>query len=490
MIENPLKQVLVKRASLLGTLRGMSNEERTAYEQRINQRRAEAEQREALIDKYLPVILDPSQPIPEEIKPILQEVIGDREIDDWESWNKGFRGWRYGDNGRLIDAYGKRMSAKYDLLGNLKVPTKELTPSVTAETPSASASASTLLQNPLDNTSINVTDYSKPYSLDDVRALSEANLSVSAPAATPTQNPFTTINIADYNKPYNLDDARAIAAQGVDGKTVAPAVTNATNTTTASSTPTAAPAQQEIPEFAVAAAPQSKSTTVKNPLISIEQARELLAKGIAPTSIGSYHQTLGADGTNAQAQQELELMDKDPTYNPFANTQAKYVQKLNRMRLSDQYNPEVIRVENQRIQQNQAKLDADRRSRMNAARYYAGQGVQGARDYHNYMTRGGQLSQAGQQWRDNFDVAGWNQQQAQVQRQQAQPRQTQWRSVLDGPRDPGEQAYMRSVLGYADTGSGVGSHAAGRAWAAKNNSKNGLSSSVGKPVKNPITQSK
>lgn len=311
-----------------------------------------------------------------------------------------------------------------------------------------------------------------------------------SPAAQATQNPFTAINVADYNKPYGLDDARAIVAQGLDGKSAAPTVTGATNATAPAATPSAAPVQQEVPESAGEVAPQSKSTAVKNPLISIEQARELLAKGIAPTSIGGYHQTLGSDGTNPQAQQELELMDKDPTYNPFANTQAKYVQKLNRMRLSDQYNPEVIRAESQRIQQNQAKLDADRRSRMNAARYYAGQGVQGARDYHNYMTRGGQLSQAGQQWRDNFNVAGWNQQQSQAQRQQAQPQQTQWKSVLDGPRDPGEQAYMRSVLGYADTGSGVGSHAAGRTWAAKNNSSNGLSTPAAKPVKNPITQPK
>ena len=84
MLENPLKEVLIKSADLFDTLRGtMSAKERAAYNQGIKQLRAEAEQRDALIDKYIPTIIDPSQPIPDEIKHILQEAIGGREIDDW-----------------------------------------------------------------------------------------------------------------------------------------------------------------------------------------------------------------------------------------------------------------------------------------------------------------------------------------------------------------------------------------------------------------------
>ena len=265
-------------------------------------------------------------------------------------------------------------------------------------------------------------------------------------------------SMADIQAPYEYSDTTPdlsnIEDPGLIEKQVnsAPAPAEAT---TATETPASTPA-----------------TDVKNPLISIEQARGLLAKGIAPTSIGGYSQILGSDGTNARAQQELELMDKDPTYNPFANTQAKYVQKLNRMRLLDQYDPKVIMAENQRIQHNQAKLDADRRSRMNAAQYYAGQGVQGASDYHNYMTRGGQLSQAGQQWRDNFDVAGWNRQQQanktkfRAQQPTTNPMQVQAPLGVE-PRPVAEQAAMRKVLGHADTSVNAAS-----------NKANGLSNTI------------
>lgn len=332
-----------------------------------------------------------------------------------------------------------------------------------------------------------------------------APVATPAPTATPLQNPLGEADATGLDLNTEVSDADAFANAASSSLGELGQYNNAEDTDDFDSsiedpdliakqvnlaTPVAAPlgATEKTVN-------KDKSTAVKNPLISIQQARELLAKGIAPTSAGGYSQILGSDGTNALAQQELELMDKDPTYNPFANIQAKHVQKLNRMRLLDQYNPEVIMAENQRIQQNQAKLDADRRSRMDAAKYYAGQGVQGARDYHSYMTRGGQLSQAGQQWRDNFDVAGWNQQQAQAQAQpQAQLQQvnkTKFRAqqpttnpVLAQaplgvkPRPVDEQASMRKTLGHADTGVGVGSHEAANTYNTANNKANGLSSTV------------
>jgi hypothetical protein len=134
---------------------------------------------------------------------------------------------------------------------------------------------------------------------------------------------------------------------------------------------------------------------------------------------------------------------------------------------------------------------------MNAAKYYAGQGVQGAYDYHNYMTRGGQLSQAGQQWRDNFDVTGWNQQQqankTKFRAQQPTTNPVQVQAPLGvGPRPVAEQASMRKALGYADTGVGVGSHAAADAYNTASNKSNGLTTATGaKTYTNPtVTRTK
>lgn len=257
MLENPLKEVLVKKADLFDTLRGGMSAE---AKQSIKQRRAEIEQREALIDKYISTILDPSQPIPDEIKPILQEAIGDRKIDDYKDWNKGFRGWRFGKNGKLIDAYGKRMSSKFDLLGKLKVPTKELTPSVTAEKPSAPAPAETPVQSPLGD----------------------------------------TINLDDFADTPSVEEALDIANQGVDGKTIAPAPA-------AAAAPTPAETPVETPAPAAATKPVETNTPAG---LTREETMQFLEQGYVPTSNGGFmlHEQ--------QAANMLKRMQQSPDYNP------------------------------------------------------------------------------------------------------------------------------------------------------------------------------
>lgn len=309
-------------------------------------------------------------------------------------------------------------------------------------------------------------------------------------------------SLADFNPNASLQDgtylppvkAPAISTEQADTQqTPAPASPSLPNSASTAGGDSGLQAPTiDIPEFNASTQsvqpPLAPNTTpapaqpIKAPAISTEQARQLLSRGYTPTSIGGYSQVIGSDGTNPMAAKYIARMDVDPSYNPFANTKSKYVDKLQGALVDPSTDPKVIQQQAATARAMQAKRDEDRRTRMQAAKQLATQGNTGAADYLAYMQSGKPMTAAGQQFNDTFDTAAYRQQQAQA----AKPQQTQWKSALDGPRDPGEQAYMRSVLGYADTGSGVGSHAAGRAWAAKNNSENGLSASAVKPVKNPL----
>lgn len=218
----------------------------------------------------------------------------------------------------------------------------------------------------------------------------------------------------------------------------------------------------------------NQQISAKTPAISAEQARQLLARGITPTSIGGYAQFLGADGSNPQANGFIARMDANPNYNPFAKTKRKYIDKLQGVLADPSYDPQVIHQRNINTAASQTRKDAERRIRMQTAQQMAAQGNTGAQNYLNYMRGGKSMTTAGQQFVNTYNT---NSRRLQQRRQQtAKPfvNTAKWNSVLDGPRPIGENAAMRKALGYPDTGSGAGSHAAANKWIAKNNTENGV----------------
>lgn len=121
------------------------------------------------------------------------------------------------------------------------------------------------------------------------------------PAADLTQNPLTgdpTINLDDFAGTPSVDDALAIANQGVDGKTIAPA-------------PAAAPTPAETPVETPAPAAATKPVETNTPAgLTREETMQFLEQGYVPTSNGGFmlHEQ--------QAANMLKSMQQSPDYNP------------------------------------------------------------------------------------------------------------------------------------------------------------------------------